>query len=266
MSVAAHALDFGYPGKVVGRALDLQLADGEVLCVLGPNGAGKTTLFRTLLGLLRPLAGTVSIQGRDMAALTRAQIARAVAYVPQASATHFDFSLAEIVEMGRTAHLGTFDRPRRRDRDISRASLARMGIESLADRPVNAVSGGERQLALIARALATEARAIVMDEPTANLDFANQARVLEEIGRLRAAGIAVLLCTHDPDHALQVADRALLLAGGQALAQGPALEVLTGETLTRLYGVGVAVAEVSVPSGIRRVCVPQGARNARIAR
>src|SRR5205085_1157811 len=185
----------------------LELADGEVMCVLGPNGAGKTTLFRTLLGLLPPLAGNVTLGGRVLTRLSRDEIARAVAYVPQASTSHFDFSLAEIVEMGRTAHLSTFARPGKRDREISMAALERMGIAGLAGRPVNAVSGGERQLALIARALATEARAVIMDEPTANLDFANQARVLDEILRMRGAGIAVLLCTHDPDHALQLADR-----------------------------------------------------------
>ena len=256
MSFAARALDFGYPGHVVGRGLDLTLASGEVLCVLGPNGAGKTTLFRTMLGLLPPLAGEVAVNGRDLASLTRGEIAREVAYVPQASASYFDFSLAEMVEMGRTAHLGTFGRPGRRDREIARDALARMGIAALADRVLGEVSGGERQLALIARALATEARAIVMDEPTANLDFGNQARVLGEVARLREAGIAVLLCTHDPDHALQFADRALLLHHGQAQAQGSCAEILTAQNLSRLYGVTVHVTEVDTPAGRRRVCVP----------
>jgi iron complex transport system ATP-binding protein len=160
------------------------------------------------------------------------------------------------VGMGRTAHLSTFARPGKRDREISLAALERMGIAGLAERPVNAVSGGERQLALIARALATEARAVIMDEPTANLDFANQARVLEEIERMRLAGIAVLLCTHDPDHALQLADRALLLSRGQALAQGMADAVLDSVNLSRLYGVSVVVAEVPVGGATRRVCIP----------
>ena len=255
MTIAARALDFGYPGHIVGRGLDLSLEKGEVLCVLGPNGSGKSTLFRTLLGLLPALGGEVSLDGRAMGQMKRGEIARAVAYVPQASASYFDFSLEEMVLMGRTAHLGAFAAPGERDRAASRASLERMGIASLAARPVSAVSGGERQLALIARALASEAPALVMDEPTANLDFGNQARVLAQVAQLRDAGVSILLCTHDPDHAFQVADRVLLLRGGSAITLARTQEALTAENLTRLYDVPVQVAEVATPGGVRRVCV-----------
>ena len=255
MTIAARALDFGYPGHIVGRGLDLSLEKGEVLCVLGPNGSGKSTLFRTLLGLLPALGGEVSLDGRAMAQMKRGEIARAVAYVPHASASYFDFSLEEMVLMGRTAHLGAFAAPGERDRAASRASLERMGIASLAARPVSAVSGGERQLALIARALASEAPALVMDEPTANLDFGNQAKVLAQVAQLRDAGVSILLCTHDPDHAFQVADRVLLLRGGSAITLARTQEALTAENLTRLYDVPVQVADVATPGGVRRVCV-----------
>ena len=260
MTLAARALDYGYPGRAIGRGLDLALETGEVLCVLGPNGAGKSTLFRTLLGLLPAQGGEVTVDGRAIATLARRDIARAVAYVPQAAGGYFDFSLVEVVEMGRTAHLGAFERPRASDRRIAIESLERLGIAKLAERPVSEVSGGERQLALIARALASEARALVMDEPTANLDFGNQSRVLAEIARLKASGIAVLLCTHDPDHAFQVADRALLLGEGRAIAMGPIADVLTNANLSRLYGIDVRVAQVEGPTGARRVCVPSLAR------
>ena len=242
MNLAARALAFGYRRRAVGRGLDLDLAAGEALCVLGPNGSGKTTLFRTLLGLLPPLEGRVLLEDRDLESLSRAQIARDVAYVPQASASVFDFTLLEAVEMGRSAHRDAFSAPRRRDAEIALAALERLGIAELAARPLGEVSGGERQLALIARALATEARTIVMDEPTASLDFGNQARVLGEISRLKQAGIAVLLCTHDPDHAFEIADRVLLLQKGRALAQGSVEATLTSENLSQLYGIEVRVA------------------------
>ncbi len=255
MTLEARALDFGYPGHVVGRGLDLVLAPAEVLCVLGPNGSGKTTLFRTLLGLLRPLGGSVAIGGEDIAGMPRTRIARTVAYVPQASSSYFDFTLAETALMGRTSHLGAFSGPGARDRAIALAALDQMGVGPLAARALSEVSGGERQLALVARALATEARVLVMDEPTANLDFGNQARVLEQVARLRESGVSILLCSHDPDHAFQVADRVLLLRGGAASTLARTGEALTAENLTRLYDIPVQVAEVVTPRGIRRVCV-----------
>jgi iron complex transport system ATP-binding protein len=161
-----------------------------------------------------------------------------------------------MVLMGRTAHLGTFEAPGPRDRELARSALERMGIAALADRPVGAVSGGERQLALIARALATEARALVMDEPTANLDFGNQSRVLARIAALRDAGVSILLCTHDPDHAFQVADRVLLMRKGSAVTLARTEEALTAENLSRLYDVPVHVADVDTPAGRRRIAVP----------
>jgi len=255
MTICAQELDFGYPGHVVGRGLDLSLQKGEVLCVLGPNGSGKSTLLRTMLGLLPALGGEVTIDGRPIGQMERGEIARAAAYVPQASSGYFDFSLEEMVVMGRTAHLGAFAAPGERDHAAAAGSLERMGIAALAARPVSGVSGGERQLALIARALASEAPALVMDEPTANLDFGNQARVLSQVAQLRDAGVSILLCTHDPDHAFQVADRVLLLRGGCAITLARTQEALTAENLTRLYDVPVQVAQVETAGGVRRVCV-----------
>lgn len=259
MTLSAQGLSFGFPGRTVGREVDLELSAGEVLCLLGPNGTGKTTLMRTLLGLIPPLEGSVRLEGRELSQWSPRERARRLAYVPQAAESYFDFSVLEMVEMGRSAHRGAFASPSRADREQARLALERLGIAPLAPRPIHRVSGGERQLTLIARALATEARIVVLDEPTANLDYGNQARVLAEIARLRAAGIAILLCSHDPDHALQVADRALLLARGRVLAQGKADNVLDAQNLSRLYGVGVHVTDVDTPAGRRRICVPAAA-------
>jgi iron complex transport system ATP-binding protein len=251
MTLRAEALSFGFPGRAVGRDIDLDLSPGEALCVLGPNGAGKTTLFRTLLGLIPALAGRVTVSGADVATLARQDIARRIAYVPQSAPIAFDFTLEEIVVMGRTAHLGPFAAPTRFDVDVAHAALERLAIGHLAQRPFDAVSGGEGQLALIARALASEAPFMIMDEPTASLDFGNQARVLEEVARVKDAGIGVLLCSHDPDHAFAIADRVLLLEQGRTLACGLPAAVLTGENLSRLYRLPVEVTGRTVRAATR---------------
>ena len=262
MTLAARGLGFGFRDHAVGRALDCSLGAGEVVCLLGPNGSGKSTLMRTLLGLLPRLAGEVTLDGRDLAAWPAAERARRLAWVPQAADSYFDFSLREMVEMGRTAHRGVFASPAARDREIAHAALERLGIAQLADRPIHGVSGGERQLALIARALATEAGYLVMDEPTANLDYGNQSRVLEEVARLRESGIGILVSTHHPEHAFRLADRVLLLAGGSLVAQGPTLATLTSEALSSLYGRPIEVVSVRTAGGAEaRVCLPAQSAN-----
>jgi iron complex transport system ATP-binding protein len=259
MSLAARALGFGFRDRRVGEGLDATLVPGEVTCLLGPNGSGKTTLMRTLLGLLPPLAGAVELDGRPLDALAPRERALRVAYVPQAAQSYFDFSVREMVEMGRTSHHGVFSRPGASDRAAAQEALERLGIAALAERPIQRLSGGERQLALIARALATEARVLLMDEPTANLDFANQARVLDEIARLRDAGAAILFTTHHPDHALRIADRAILLRAGAAIANGPTGVAVDSANLSALYGRPVEVVDVALPgAGVARVCLAMG--------
>jgi iron complex transport system ATP-binding protein len=248
MSIAAtepmlsvRNLGFGYGAKVVGRGVDLEVRAGEVLCLLGPNGSGKTTLFKTMLGLLPAQAGEVLLEGRPLARLPRPEIARRVAYVPQAHAAHFPFRVLDMVVMGRTAHLGLFAAPGREDRAKALQALDALGIADLAETEYTRISGGQRQLALVARALAQDAPAIVMDEPTASLDFGNQVVVLGEVRRLAARGLAVVLSTHDPDHAFSVGNRVALLDGGRLVAQGLPAEVLTPERLRVVYGVSVVV-------------------------
>jgi iron complex transport system ATP-binding protein len=259
VSLQARALAFGFRDRRVGEALDVTLAEGAVTCLLGPNGSGKTTLLRTLLGVLEPLAGQVTLDERDLRDFSDRERALRLAYVPQASESYFDFSVREMVEMGRSAHRGVFARPSARDRTASDEALERLGIAHLAERPIQQVSGGERQLALIARALATEAPMLLMDEPTANLDFANQSRVLEQIARLREGGHAVIFTTHHPDHALRIADHALLLRAGRLLASGPTASCVNSENLSALYGQWIEVLEVaSGPRPPVRVCVARG--------
>ena len=260
MKLQAKNLDFGYRGKRVGSDVSLALEAGEVLCLLGPNGSGKTTLFRTLLGLLPAQGGEVAIDGADLVSRARAEVARLVSYVPQAHAAFFPFTVEEVVLMGRTAHLGVFSSPSRHDREVARATLERMRLAPLAESIYTRISGGERQLTLIARALAQEARIVVMDEPTANLDFGNQVRVLEHIQSLARSGIGILLSTHDPDQAFLCANRVAMLHDGRLARLGAPDEVITAESLKEIYDVDVMVTRVAMEGGReRRVCIPSGA-------
>jgi iron complex transport system ATP-binding protein len=249
-------LAFGYPGKRVGAGVSLELGAGEVMCLLGPNGGGKTTLFKTILGLIPAQGGEVRFGETALAAMTRAEVARIAGYVPQAHTGYFPFSVFDVVLMGRAAHLGPFASPGKRDREIARRALATIGIERLADAVYTRISGGERQMALIARALAQEPRILVMDEPTASLDFGNQVRVLERIQELARAGLAIVLSTHDPDQAFLVADRVAMLHEGTLVRLGTPNETITAESLKLVYGVDIAVMEIAADGGKRRVCVP----------
>ena len=248
-----ESLAFGFPGRTIGRDVSFSLGAGEVMCVLGPNGGGKTTLFRTVLGLLAKHAGSITLEKRPIETLSRAEIARLIGYVPQGHTGYFAYTVRDFVLMGRTAHLGIFSSPSKKDHDVASRAIASLGMAHLADRPVTEISGGERQLALVARALAQEPRLLVLDEPTASLDFGNQVRVLERIAALARTGISILFSSHDPDHAFLCAQRALLLAEGRALEIGAPREVIRADTLQRLYGVSVQVLPLA---GGGHTCLP----------
>lgn len=231
--------------------INLTLTPGEMLCLLGPNGTGKTTLLRCLIGALRAERGKVCIDGYVFSSAR--QLARIMAYVPQASVDS-SLTLLDMALMGRTPHLTPLGLPGQHDRHIAYSALARIGIDHLSQRPFNQVSGGERQLALIARALAQEPRILLMDEPTASLDLGNQARVLCTIRDLAADGMAILFTTHQPEHALLLGTRVVTIANGRIAIAGQAAEVLRSEMLSDLYCTAIDVVALH---GKPVACVPR---------
>lgn len=235
MTLAGQNLTIGYGERVVGRALNIALEEGEVLALLGPNGGGKTTLLKTLLGLLAAHVGEVRFGAKRLSAFSIRERARVIAYVPQVHVGTFAFTVETVVLMGRTAHGSLFSGPSANDRKVAAEVLERFGIGALRERPYTEISGGERQLVLLARALAQEPRFVVLDEPTASLDFGNQGKVMQEIRALATSVLGVLFTTHDPNHALRTADRAYLLRDGKCVTEGPVRRVLTREQLERLY-------------------------------
>jgi iron complex transport system ATP-binding protein len=241
----ARDLTIGYGRTTVASRIQLEVMSGEVLCLLGPNGAGKTTLFKTLLGLMPPLHGRVLLEGQPLSSLARRGIARTVAYVPQAQNTEFAYSVFDLVLMGCTAKLGPFSLPTTEDRERTLAALESLGIAELGHVDSTRISGGERQLTLIARALAQNTRLIIMDEPTASLDLRNRQLVLSKIRGLAKRGFTVVLSTHEPDQVFALADKVAIVAKGTLFSQGAPDETMTAEILSDAYGLDVRVETAS---------------------
>ena len=207
MEIEVQNLTFSYGKQPALREVSFSVQKGTLTAVLGANGAGKSTLFRCLLGFLTPQAGEIRLSGRPLSAYSRREAAEKIAYIPQSSEPIFNYTVLDTVLMGTTGTMNVLQRPGRRQQEAAMQALQRLGIEALAQRGIGTISGGERQLALIARALVQNAEILIMDEPTANLDFGNQQRVLAQIRALTTRGYTVLLSTHNPEHALHYALR-----------------------------------------------------------
>jgi iron complex transport system ATP-binding protein len=241
VNLDVRGASFAYrPGQPVFENLDLSIRGGEVLCVLGPNGCGKTTLLRCCAGLLRPSSGEVLADGTDLRSLDRRAIARRIGFVPQSHDVAFPYSVEDIVLMGRTPHVAAWGAPSARDEERARDAVLRVGLHARLRRRYSTLSGGERQLALIARALCQSPDLLLMDEPVAHLDPRNQWVVLRLIGQLAAQGLSVTFSTHDPGHALRVAHRVALMRVPGRLIVGTPADVLTPGILSDAYGIPIA--------------------------
>jgi len=241
--ITLDGIDFRYRDAQpwVLKDLSLQVPQGKITAVLGPNGTGKTTLLLIILGLLHPDRGIVRLQGRTPRAYSRRELSQLIGLVPQFESLPFNFTILEYVLLGRSPYLKPFQVPGQADLRIAEEALQEAGIYHLKDKPVTEISGGERQLSHLARALAQQTSVLLLDEPTAHLDLENQSRILSLLKNLSAGGNTIVFTTHDPNAALFAADRFVLLNSGRVFAEGSADEVITRENLSALYNTPIQV-------------------------
>lgn len=253
-NLEAKNITFAYGNRNVLNKISLSLGKGEVVSLLGPNGSGKSTLLKMLLGFHRPQTGEILLDGEILHDISPKNLAKRIAYVPQIHQVAFPYPVVEVVLMGRMPHQSIFTHYSQNDRQTALEALEKLSISHLQSRSYTEISGGERQLVLIARALAQGAKTFIMDEPVSGLDYGNQLRLLERIHQLAQEGYSFLKSTHFPEHALLISDRVILLGNGVIIAEGKPLEVITTENIQFLYGVDVDIFPVT---DAFTVCVPQ---------
>jgi len=245
---------YSYSRKAVLKDITISFEAGEVVSLLGPNGSGKTTLLKLLLGIYKPQIGSVQLGNRPVHSVPPKQLARRIAYVPQVHRPSFGYRVLDVVLMGRMHHKPFFFRFTDADEQAALNALERLSIGHLKERSYTSISGGERQLVMIARALAQEAGIFIMDEPVNGLDYGNQIRMLSRIAELSGSGYTFIKTTHFPDHALWISDRVVLLKEGRVIADGATERVITKSNLYRLYNTHVDVLGLE---GGTSICVPQ---------
>lgn len=246
-------LCFAYQKKKVLREVSFTVDRGELVCLLGANGSGKTTILKCLNGILKPCAGEILLDGLNISTLNQREIARYISVVPQEHSMVFSYHVLDVVTMGVTPYLGFGRMPVEEDYFKAKQILHLLGIENLTYRNYNRLSGGERQLVLIARALMQDTHYLVMDEPTSHLDFKNQYLLMLELKKLTRQGRGIITALHDPNLALKFCDRIIIIKDGRVLARGKTGQVMTGENLKKAYGIDIFVnnhnnsVEVAVP-------------------
>lgn len=255
MSVKVENLCFAYDKHQVLKNVSFSASKNQLLSVLGPNGVGKSTLFSCILGLLPNYSGQIKVDGQDIRNVSAREMARCIAYIPQSHYPSFNYTVFDMVLMGTTQQVSMFSTPGKKQVERAEHAIERMGIEHLSRRGFSMISGGERQLAIIARALAQDAHTLIMDEPTANLDFGNQIKVLTQIKSLANDGYTIIQSTHNPDQTFLFSDLVLALKDGRVFSFGKPADIVNRELIHSLYGVDIE--QQSICNDTVRVCVPK---------
>jgi iron complex transport system ATP-binding protein len=256
MKLEVRNTTFSYDGeKMIFENISFSIKKGDVFCILGPNATGKSTLLKCIIKFLKLKEGAILLDGKDINSLSGREIAKKMGYIPQAHNPTFPFSVEEVVLMGRSPHLGLLSSPSKKDMQIVDEALKSIGISHLRDKSYTEISGGEKQLVFFARVLAQQPDVLLLDEPTAHLDFGNQISILEWIEKLAKSGISIIMTSHFPDHTFLASTEVAIMKDGMFIDVGTADDVVTEENLKKTYGVDVRV--VYMGDGVdRKVCVP----------
>ena len=254
MSVEVSNLSFSYGDRLIIDKINFYVEDGQLISVLGPNGVGKSTLFRCILGLLRDYTGKIFLTGKDIKKLSTGEMAKLIAYIPQSHYPSFNYSVFDMVLMGTAVQISSLSSPGKKQIELVNRALDKMGIYHLKERGYMQISGGERQLVLLARALVQEAKILVLDEPTSNLDFGNQIKVMLQIKNLAKEGYTIIQSTHNPDQTFLFSDKIIAMKGGRIIKYGKPDDIISNDLIQSLYDVDVEIQ--SLYDDKIRVCIP----------
>lgn len=248
---------FSYDGRTdIFTDLTHRIPDNHVFCILGPNGVGKSTLLKAILNIHPLKSGSILIDGKDVRKYSPEELAAVISYIPQSYQLTFPYKVLDMILMGRTPHLNHMARPGSRDYEKCAEAILELGLEEIADRPCTQLSGGQMQLVMLARAIAQEAKFIIMDEPTSHLDFGKQLITLDMISRMRERGMGVIMTSHYPDQAFLVCDSVAIMEKGKFVAVGTPDEVITEKNLKEAYGVDIQIIPYVDRAGNRcKTCV-----------